>query len=464
MQSIPDFKSPLLVVDDDTSFLAVVEATLVSAGLPTPTLISDSRDVMEFVKTHQFHVVLLDLVMPHVPGMEILKQIKEDFPSIECIITTAVDDVASAVEAMRYGAFDYLVKPIEKERLVIVVDRALERYSLKYSIALLGKSPPFSDLKNPQVFKDMVAKDERMIQIFHQVEVVAPTDYNVLITGETGTGKEMLAQIIHALSNRSGESFVPVNMGSLSSTLFDDEFFGHEKGAFTGAQTGRGGFLESAQHGTLYLDEITELDAGLQGKILRVIEERELYRLGSTKMRAVKVRFIASSNRGLEREMNEGRFRKDLFYRLTAFRIHIPPLRERREDILPLAAHFLQSYSRHHHKKIDSLAPDLARRLLNYSFPGNVRELRNIIAEAVLLEKEKTLTLSSVRGLMPFSVSEEEDKDSPLTLADLERQQILRVVEMTGGNRTKAAKMLGIGVKNLRRKLNKFDHQTHRSK
>ena len=460
--TLPKKSSTILIVDDDAGFLSTVEATLIKAGLFPPTLVSDSRQVMKFVRAYQFQVVLLDLVMPHIGGMEILKQIKEEFPWIECIITTAVNEISSSVQAMRYGAFDYLVKPIDREKLIITIDRALERYTLRRNVSILEEGASFSDLKNPQAFKEMVANDEKMARVFYQAETVGPTDHNVLITGETGTGKEMLAKIIHSLSYRSGEKFIPVNMASFSRSLFEDEFFGHAEGAFTGAQTGRKGFLEEADGGTIFLDEISELDPDLQGKLLRVMEEKELYRLGSTIKRAVDVRFIASSNRNLEQEMNNGSFRKDLYYRLNSFRIHLPPLRERRKDILPLAAHFLHLYSHQNHKRIDCLDPDLEKALFHYSFPGNVRELKNIIGEAVLLEKDKTLTLSSAKSLRHSSIPEGQDGESLVNLAELERHHILKVLELTDGNRTHAARILGIAIKTLRRKLNKFNTKVTR--
>jgi len=460
--TLPKESRIILVVDDETGFLATVEATLISAGFPPPTLVSDSRQVMELVRENQFHVALLDLVMPFIGGLEILKMIKEESPWIECIMTTAVNEVSSAVAAMRYGAFDYLVKPIDRERLIITVDRALERLALKQSVSILEDTLAFSELKNPQAFRAVVTKDEEMVRIFHQVEAVAPTDYSVFITGETGTGKELLAKIIHSLSYRSEEKFAPVNMAAFNKNLFEDEFFGHVKGAFTGAQQERKGFLEDADGGSIYLDEISELEPDLQGRLLRVIEEKELYRLGSPVNRSVNVRFIASSNRDLDQEIRDGRFRKDLFHRLNSFRIHLHPLRERGKDIILLADHFLHIYAQEHRKRIGSIAPDLEKALLSYSFPGNVRELKNIIAEAVILERGPRLTLPSAKSLRRLSIPERLYREGPINLADLERQHILKVLELTGGNRTHAARMLGIDIKTLRRKLHRFNKEAIR--
>ena len=457
MESIPDIKTPILIVDDDVGLLLSIKATLVSSGMPDPALVSDSRQVMGLVRKHHFHLVLLDLIMPHVSGMEILQELKEEFPAIECVIVTAMEDVSSAVKAMRFGAYDYMVKPVNSEKLVIVIHRALERYDLRHELALFQKSQTFSDLKNPAAFEGMVAKDEAMALVFHQAEAVAPTHYNVLLTGESGTGKEMLARIIHGLSNRPKGPFVGVNMAAFSKTLLEDDLFGHTKGAYTGALTDKKGFFESARGGTLFLDEITELEPALQGKLLRVIQERVLYRLGSTEARDVDVRIIVATNRDIHEEVRMERFRGDLFYRLNMCHIHIPPLRERKKDTLPLSRHFLNIHAARNQKEIDSLAPDLANFLLNYPFPGNVRELENIIASAVLWEKGRVLTLSSARGLPSFSGSAHTQNEKLLTLAKVEEGHINRILELTGRNRTQTAKILGIGLRTLQRKLKSFE-------
>ena len=457
MESIPDIKTPVLVVDDDAGLLLSIKATLISSGMPEPALVSDSRRVMDLVRKHHFHLVLLDLIMPHVSGMEILQELIEEFPAIECVIVTAIEDVSSAVKAMKFGAYDYMVKPVNSEKLVIVIHRALERYDLRHELALFQKSQTFSDLKNPAPFEGMVARDEAMALVFHQAEAVAPTHYNVLITGESGTGKEMLAGIVHSLSDRPKGPFVAVNVGAFSKTLLEDDLFGHTKGAYTGALTDKKGFFESAKGGTLFLDEITELEPALQGKLLRVIQERVLYRLGSTEARNIDVRIITATNRDIDEEVRKERFRGDVFYRLNTCHIHIPPLRERKKDILPLARHFLKIHARRNQKEIDSLSLDFANFLLNYPFPGNVRELENIIASAVLWEKGRVLTLSSASDLPTFSGSALTENEKLLTLARVEEEHIKRVLDLTGGNRTQTAKILGIGLRTLQRRLNSFE-------
>jgi len=457
MESIPDKHTPVLVVDDDDGLLLSIKATLVSSGLPEPALVSDSRKVMALMRDHSFQLVILDLMMPHLTGIEVLEKIKGAYPDSECVVVSANDEVATAVEAMSLGASDYLVKPLNSEKLIALVNRSLEKYSVQDELARFGRKKVFAELKNPQAFADMVAEDESMALIFHQVEAVAGTDYSVVINGESGTGKEMLARVIHRLSNRSKAPFYAVNMASFSKTIFEDEFFGHAKGAYTDASSDRRGFFEAAHGGTLFLDEITELDPSLQAKLLRVIEEREFYRLGSTEIRNVDVRIIAATNRDINEEIIKNRFRADLFYRINMYNIKIPPLRERKDDILPLAGHFLNIHTRSNHKKITGLAPDLAEKLLQSSFLGNVRELENIIAGAVLLERGKTLTLASARNLLPYNGPERRKNVELLTLDELEKRHIKRVLEVTGGNRPKAAKILGINVSTVYRKLEKFN-------
>ena len=447
----------MLVVDDDEGLLLSIKATLVSSGLPEPALVSDSRRVMDLVREHDFQLILLDLMMPHLSGMEVLQEIKEHSPQVECVIVSAIDDVTSAVKAMSLGASDYLVKPLNSDKLVALVNRTLEKHSVQHELQRLGSKKVFSNLKNPEAFADIIAEDEAMALIFHQVEAVAGTDYSVVISGESGTGKEMLARVIHQLSNRSHAPFYAVNMASFSKTIFEDEFFGHAKGAYTDAGSDKMGFFEAAHGGTLFLDEITELDPSLQGKLLRVIEERELYRLGSTEVRNVDVRIIAATNRDINEEIVRGAFRADLYYRINMYNIKVPPLRERQRDILPIAGHFLKIHADINNKKIRSLSPELEQRLMQYSYPGNVRELENIIAAAVLQEKGETITLASTLNLLPYEGPERRRHVELLTLEELEKRHIEKVLEIAGGNRLKAAKILGVNVSTVYRKIEKYD-------
>ena len=430
-------QSPILVVDDDPGLLLSIKATLVSADLPEPDTISDSRLVMDRVRSHAYKIILLDLVMPYINGMELLEMIKKEFPETVCLVVTATDEVSTAIQAIRLGAYDYLVKPVNGENLVAIIQRAQERYLLRKEVALF-------------------AIKQSMALVFCQVEAVAPTDYSVIITGESGTGKEMMARMIHKLSRRASMPFVAVNMAAFTQTLFEDEFFGHIKGAYTHAVSDKKGFFETAHGGTLFLDEIAELAPSLQGKLLRVIQEKEYYRLGSTSSRRIDVRILAATNRDILEEVKNERFRADLFYRLSMYTIKIPPLRERKKDILPLARHFLKRYGNSKTEPIETLSTELEQGLMAYSFPGNIRELENMMASAVLLEKSRILTLSSVGGL-GAAIGISSDPGSRLsTLEDLEKQHIIRVLRETGGNRKKAAIILGINTATVYRKIEKY--------
>jgi DNA-binding NtrC family response regulator len=459
MESIPSRHTPILIVDDDVALLNSIKAMLVSAGMPEPALVSDGTRVMPMLRRHPFQVVLIDLIMPQIKGMDLLEEIKRECPLIECIIITAVDDVSSAVQAMKYGAYDYLVKPLKRERLIITINNALEKYGVRSTVALLEKSPNFSNLVNPSAFEGMVAADEATVSVFHQTETFAVSDYNLLITGETGTGKELLARSVHRLSHRSNGPFVAINMGAFSKTLMEDELFGHAKGAFTNAATERKGFFEEAHGGTIFFDEITEIDPEMQGKLLRVIQERELYRLGSTNLRILDIRVVAASNRDISVDVEKGNFRKDLYYRLNVCHIDIPPLRKRKKDILPLARHFLSIHSVKNQKEIHALSEDLCEALENYSYPGNVRELENIIAMSVLNERGKVLTLASCNGLLSGSKASPGNANDLELLSDMEKQHILRILEQSKGSRTKASETLGISLRTLHRKLKEYEEE-----
>ena len=453
MESIPEKPGAILIADDDKGLLLSIKATLISAGFPEPAVVSDSSRVLDLIRQHGFQVLLQDLIMPPVGGMDILKQLKEESPEVECVIITAVDAVDSAVQAMRYGAYDYLVKPVDKERLIIAIDRALERYQLRRERTLSKTDISFEELRQPSAFSGMIAADPAMAKVFRHAEIIAASDYNVLITGETGTGKELLARALHRLSPRSKASFMAVNMAAFSRNLVEDDLFGHRKGAFTGALTDKKGFFEAAHGGTLFLDEISELSLAIQATLLRVLEEKELYRLGSTDVQHVDTRILAATNRNINEAVDAGKFRADLFFRLNTCQIDIPPLRERKGDILPLANYFLKKHAAINHKKIFGLASNLTERLMTYAFPGNVRELENIIVSACMVEQTRTLTLAAVPAAKLQPADETQTEVQFASLADVESNHIQRVLDAVGGNRTQAAKILEIGVRTLQRRL-----------
>jgi DNA-binding NtrC family response regulator len=456
MGNLPE-KSPILIVDDDEGLLLSIRAALLSAGLPDPALTSDSRTVCDLIRAHGFHLVLLDLIMPHLDGLKVLQLIKKDWPDTECIIVTAVDEVETAVQAMRFGAYDYLVKPLDLERTTIAIGHALERYRLKRGMALFERPQSFSDLKRPEAFEAMVAKDEAMALVFRQAEICAESDYNVMITGETGVGKGMLARIVHQLSARSKGPFVAVNMSAFSQTLFEDDIFGHIRGAYTGAVTDKRGFFETAQGGTLFLDEVTELAQTMQGKLLRVIEDKEFYKLGSTDIVRVDLRILSASNRDVAEAMTAGNLRRDLYFRLNEYHIHIPPLRRRPKDIYILANHFLRIHAAKNRRRVKRISPELINALVQYHFPGNVRELENIIASAVLVETGEVLGLSSAQKLIAVQAPEPLCTKNFISLDAIQKMHIAHALRLTGGNRTHAARMLGIGLRTLQRKLKTFD-------
>ncbi len=453
-------KSPILVVDDDAGLLLSIKATLLSNDLPEPDVLSDSRFAIEMIRKNAYKIVLLDLVMPHISGMELLGMIKKEFPETVCMIVTATDEVATAIQAIRMGAYDYLVKPVKSDNLVMIIQRAMERYNLRKEVALFSVNKSFSDIANPLAFAEIVAEDESMALIFRQIEAVAPTDYSVVITGESGTGKELMARMIHKLSRRASGPFVAVNMAAITHTLFESEFFGHTKGAYTHALSDRKGFFEVAENGTLFLDEITEMEPTLQGKLLRVIQEKEFYRLGSSSSKRINVRIIAATNKNIIEEVKNERFRADLFYRLSMYNIKIPPLRERKKDIMPLAKHFVRIYGKDKTVPVESISPELEQRLFNYSFPGNIRELENMIASAVLLEKSRILDLSSTSlndlALPTPCINKETNESQMMTIEELEKQHIIRALKETGWDRKKAASILGINTATVYRKMARY--------
>ncbi|MCG8618731.1 MAG: sigma-54 dependent transcriptional regulator, partial [Desulfobacterales bacterium] len=396
MKELPETATPILVVDDDVTHLLSVRALLRDSDIPEPALVSDSREVLPLIREHGFIFVLLDLLMPHKDGLTLLKEIKQEFPETECVVLTAMDDTASAVKAIKYGAYDYMVKPFSRDKLAILIHRAMERYTLKKGMALSDRTDAPPELKHPEAFQDMVAATPAMARVFLQAEVVAPTDYSVIISGESGTGKEMLARAVHMASRRKDHPFVAVNMGAFSASLFESEFFGHSKGAYTGASEKKEGFLDAARGGTLFLDEITDLELSRQGVLLRVLQEKEFYPIGSTRKRRVDVRILAATNRDIETEVRKGRFRPDLYHRLNMYRLTLPRLADRKTDIPGLANCFLTDFARETRRPVKGISPELLRQLTAYDFPGNVRELKNIIASAVLLETGEELSPASL--------------------------------------------------------------------
>jgi two-component system response regulator FlrC len=437
----------VLIVDDEPGIRSFLAEVLQGEGHAVTTA-ADGEEASRLLDRRGFHVVITDLRMPRVDGMTVVRKLRAESPETEVIVLTGNATVATAVEAMKLGAFDYLVKPLSgPDELRILVRRALERKRLAEDRQRSQRAPDPSD--------ELVAQDPSMVAVVAQVDKVAVTDATVLLLGESGTGKELLAQRLHRRSRRSDGPFVAVNCAALSDTLLESEIFGHERGAFTGATATRRGRFELADGGTLFLDEIAELRPALQAKLLRVLHDYRFERVGGTRTIEVDVRVVAATNRNLEEAQAAGTLRSDLYHRLAVFPIRLPPLRERVGDILPLAKHLLGGIGRQLGRRDLSLEPAAEAALLAYSWPGNVRELANLLERAAILAEGSTLTASHLA--IPAGVP----TPTPLaaldgTLEDLEREAIRRALAAEGGHRKNAAARLGIGLRTLYEKLKAF--------
>jgi DNA-binding NtrC family response regulator len=451
----------ILVIDDDQAVLNYLNIMLLQTGIYQVATLANSSRAFHELKTNDYDLLLLDMDMPEVSGLDILKFIKEKNIDIETIVLTGVEDVELAVSAMKLGAFDYLTKPVDNDQLLKIITSVLESRRVRRG-ATAERAMSRDQLKFAEAFKDIISQNDEMIRMLQMVEKMAQPDNSILIWGESGTGKELIAKAIHRISRRRDQHFVAVNAGTFANELFASEFFGHDKGAFTGASAAKKGFLEEADKGTLFLDEIGELALPIQVKLLRVLQEGEFFRLGSTKNQKVDVRIIAATNKDLLSEMKKGNFRKDLFYRLNMSSVYLPPLRERRGDIPLLCQHFLEKYCEQNQKRILRIS-DPAMRLLNqYDYPGNVRELMNIINSAVIIEAGTELHKKSLPHyfLENTRLHEEVPSGQPLqALSEMEKEQIRKVLAHTKGNKSQAAKILGISRVNLLAKVKKYQIQ-----
>lgn len=449
----------ILVIDDEVDFLESVRRGLITDGYKNVFLFNQPARVTEFIKQHQVDLALIDITMPGLSGLEVLEQIKAHSPETECIMVTAVEEIEMAVQAMRLGAYDYLVKPLSREKLRIALERALERKQLLHLLDL-QKGKGKERFHNPEAFAEIITVSRGFLKVMYEAELHARSDLPVLITGESGTGKELLSRAIHKASSRATKPFVPVNMASLTPTLFESEFFGHIRGAFTGADREREGYLEAAAGGTLFLDEIGDLASELQGKLLRVLQEKEFVKLGTNRQRKIEVRFIAATNVDLESMVKKGHFRQDLYYRLKVAWLHIPPLRDRPEDITPLANYFLKQFNPQ--SPPPKIQPEAIELLHHYHYPGNVRELRSIIQTACNLAQEGIISTrhlpTEVRKarISRVSKSETDTLQGCLSLAEVERAHILNVYRQTGNNKSQTARLLQIGLSTLHRKLKEY--------
>jgi DNA-binding NtrC family response regulator len=447
--------SSILVIDDERDFLESVRRGLITSGIKNVRIMEDPRKAASaFEAGEEFDIALIDITMPQMDGVELLELIKNTSPSTECIMVTAVDEALVAISCLKKGAYDYLVKPISKENLVSTISRAMERRRL-IEILDIRKRKTLPSLSNEEAFRPIVTRTPEIIRILKEAELHATSDLPMLITGETGTGKELLARAIHAASLRSAKTFTPVNMESLNPQLFESQFFGYTRGAFTGAAKDRVGYLEITHRGTLFLDEIGNLPNELQGKLLRVLQDGEFIKIGTSTPRTVDICFIAATNSDLDRLITQNRFRKDLYYRLKGGWLHLPPLRERRDDIPLLMGKFLEEYSSSQGTRIEEDAMSL---LMNYDYPGNIRELKSIIQAAVNVAQGRPISIKYLpsnlkKQMLKSKNANRSIADGVPSLNQVEKKHILSVYEQMGRNKSRTAQILGIGLNTLRRKL-----------
>ena len=447
----------IIVIDDEQDFLDSMRRGLITSGFKNLQMEDNpDRAALAFKKGESFDIALIDITMPGMDGLELLEVIRNNSPTTECIMVTAIDEVRTAIKCLRKGAYDYLVKPLSKEDLISSLNRAIERKRL-VDLLDLSKHKSTPQLENKKAFKHIVTRSDKIMRVLKEAELHASGDVPVLITGDTGTGKELLAQAIHKASPRAKFNFTPINMDALTAQLFNAEFFGHTKGAFTGAEKNRIGYLEHANRGTVFLDEIGNLPLELQGKLLRVLQEGEFIKLGTSRAQKTDVRFVAATNKNLEKMMAKNQFRKDLYYRLRGGWLHLPPLNERKEDIPPLLSAFLEEYCGPAGADIEENTMSL---LLNYDYPGNIRELRSIIQAAVNLAQGRPISINHLPAHLrkksmknPVNLPNSETIEP---LSQVEKDHILKAYRQLNRNKSQTARVLGIGLNTLRRKLESY--------
>ncbi|MCG6918771.1 MAG: sigma-54 dependent transcriptional regulator [Deltaproteobacteria bacterium] len=442
----------ILIVDDEPNIRQGLAEALEGQGYEIEQAPS-GEVALEIVRLNPFDLVLVDLVMEEMDGIEVLREISRQWPQTEVVIITAHGTIETAVKALKEGAYDYLTKPINVKRFRTYIHNILRAHELQEENRRLREQ-----LRTEQEYSQIIGRSEKLLTILEMIEQLAPTDVTILIEGESGTGKELVAHAIHQKSGRGQEPFISVNCGALPRELIGSELFGHEKGAFTGASQKKQGRFELADRGSLFLDEIAEMDLEAQVTLLRILEEGRFRRIGGTREVKVNVRVIAATNKSLQEQVRQGRFREDLFYRLNVVRMSLPPLRERREDIIPLTQHFLDTFSAKYHKPDLKLASELSERLSQYQWPGNIRELKNCIERAVILAREPLIGLD----LLPERLQRESDLPARegisvgSSLAEMEREMIRQTLEHTGGHRKRTAEILGISERDLYYKLKKY--------
>jgi DNA-binding NtrC family response regulator len=448
----------ILIVDDDPEMCRFL-AELLSEEGHVVEVAHDGPSAVEKFRNTIFDLTLTDLMMPKIKGTELIKQLKEADPDALVLLITAFGSIESAVEAMHAGAFHYVTKPFRTDEILLHVSRALEQRRMQKELQRLR-----TEVQGRYRFENIIGKSEKMRAVFETVAHISDLTANVLILGESGTGKEMIARALHVHSSRAKGPFIPLNCAAIPETLLESELFGYLRGAFTDARKDRRGLFQEANGGVIFLDEISEIPLNLQVKLLRVLEDKEVRPLGANQAEKVDTRVVSACNRDLDRLVEEGQFRQDLYYRLNVIRIDLPPLRARSEDIPALVEHFMRKFADQTKRKLDGIEPEALALLMNHRWPGNVRELEHTIERAVLLGKEHRI---GVKDLPPQFAAR---PDSPLelseavsrgyTLKDIEREYIKRIVEDTSGNKTEAAKILGVDRTTLYRKLEEYKVKT----
>ena len=446
----------ILVIDDEAAQRDVLTGYLKKKGYQIFAA-SSGKEGIEITKNEPVDIILSDFKMPELNGIEVLEQVKKMNPEISFVIVTAYGTVENAVKAMRLGAFDYISKPVDLDELDLMIERIIEHKNLKSENQLLK-----TQLQEKYKISSIVSQSQKMEEVINVAARVADSKATVLITGENGTGKEVLAKAIHYMSSRKEKPFIAVNVPALTETLLESELFGHDKGAFTGADKMKKGRFEIANGGTLSLDEVGDIPQSIQVKLLRVLQEHQFERVGGTEKIEVDVRIIAATNKELEQKIKDGTFREDLYYRLNVVSIKIPPLRERKEDILPMIESFIEKYRKENNKEKLEVSKEVVDTLMKYNYPGNVRELENIIERAVVLTRSKVITLNDI----PMNIKGFKEEKSIGSLDEgtlteqveaLEKQLIFDALQQSGGNQTKAGKLLGLTERNLRYKLKKYN-------
>jgi len=443
-------KITLLLVDDEPSYLDLLKGLLQQEGYEEVLTEQYPERVMDLLETHQVDLILMDVYMPKLNGLELLETINQYHPKIPVIMVTAINETEIALKAIRLGAYEYITKPPDTDRLFLTIKRALEQHILELELDS-HRSVATQMISDKTNFSDIITDNPLMYKVFELVEIFAPTNEMILITGETGTGKDLIARKIHELSPRKNNPFIAVNLASISNSLFESELFGHEKGSFTGALNEKRGYFEEANGGTIFLDEIGELPKELQGKLLRTIQYNQIYRIGNPKPIQLDIRIIAATNRNLVEAVNNKEFRADLFYRLNRGFIQLPPLKNRGDDVILLAKHFLRISNITYKKQIRGFEDNVLELLRNYDFPGNVRELENIIFNAVAKTKNNNIVKElDIPSLSTFQ------KKEPIQLTSIDdavKEHIKSVLSFTEGNMLRAADILGVSERTLQRRL-----------